>query len=59
MPKYDYICKCGHTFEVEKSYADNRKEKCPKCKSVKVRKIIGLSPTHFKGDGFTLSKSEE
>lgn len=59
MPKYSYRCNsCGNEFEVEKHYNDNSKQKCPKCNSDKTRKIIGIPSISFKGDGFTLSKSE-
>ena len=59
MPKYSYRCiACGKEFEVERHYNDNSKQKCPKCKSNKTRKIIGVPFIQFHGSGFTLSKSE-
>lgn len=60
MIKYDFKCNdCFHVFEVESSYGDEVKPKCPKCRSSKVRKVILTTSVHYKGDGFTLSKSEE
>lgn len=59
MIKYDYRCLvCATKFEVEKHYNDKKQEKCPKCNSKQVRKIIGVPSIAFVGDGFTLSNSE-
>ena len=57
MVKYDYKCqKCNHVFEVESSYGDDKKPKCPECRSSKVKKIIVLpSSVIYRGDGFTKS----
>lgn len=56
-PSYDVICtSCKHEFEIEKSYKDNKKIRCPKCKGFKVRKRITIVPAiSFHGDGFTKS----
>lgn len=60
MVKYDYKCQvCNHVFEVESSYNDDRKPKCPECKSSKVRKIILPTSIHYRGDGFTKSVSDD
>lgn len=60
MVKYDYKCeKCNYVFEVESSYTDDKKPKCPECRSSKVRKVILPTSVQYRGDGFTLSKSEE
>lgn len=57
MPTYDMKClSCGHEFTVSKSYDDNSKDKCPKCKKKKVRKIISVPSISFRGEGFTLGK---
>lgn len=54
MVKYDYRCeKCGKQFEHESSYSDNKKPKCPECRSSKVRKIILPSSVVYRGEGFT------
>jgi putative FmdB family regulatory protein len=59
MVKYDYKCAvCDNDFEVEKSYTSKKKVKCTKCKSPKVRKVIGVIPVIFKGSDFTLSKTK-
>lgn len=60
MVKYDFKCNnCDHIFEIESSYGKEVKPKCPECRSSKVRKVILATSVHYKGDGFTLSKSEE
>ena len=60
MVKYDFKCNnCGHVFEVESSYSDEIKPKCPECRSSEVRKVIPVTSVHYKGNGFTLSNSEE
>lgn len=61
MIRYDYICKeCGKVFEVQKeSYKDIKKVKCLNCKSLKVRKIIGVTPVIYKSEGFTLANKSE
>ena len=60
MIRYDYRCEeCCKVFEVQKeSYTDKKKEKCPNCKSLKVRKIIGSIPVIYKDNDFTLSKTK-
>lgn len=60
MVKYDYKCeKCNHIFEIESSYNDEKKPKCPECRSSKVRKVILPTSVHFIGGDFTKSVSEE
>lgn len=59
MVKYDYKCKdCEHEFEAQRAYTETKKEKCPNCNKTNTRKIIRVSSIQFRGDGFTLSKSE-
>lgn len=60
MPKYDYVCdKCGKSFEIELSYNNDQKVRCPNCKSKKVRKKITVIPfVKYVGDGFTLSRKK-
>lgn len=54
MIKYNYKClNCEKTFEVEYSYSDDKKPKCPECRSAKVRKIILPSSVIYRGEGFT------
>ncbi len=60
MVKYDFRCQgCGKIFEVESSYGEEIKPKCPECRSSKVRKIILATSIHYKGDGFTKSVSDK
>ena len=54
MPTYDYACaKCGHQFETFQSMSDKPLTRCPKCKTGKVRRLIGSGAgIVFKGSGF-------
>ena len=65
MPTYLYNCDaCNHEFEEFQKITDDPIHKCPKCKKLKVRKIItGGAGVIFKGSGFYANdykrKSEE
>ena len=61
MIRYDFKCEeCGAIFEVQRrSYQDKKKLKCPKCKTLKIRKIIGVTPVIYKSEGFTLANKSE
>jgi putative FmdB family regulatory protein len=54
MPTYDYVCEaCGHKFEELQSMKDDPLRKCPKCKKLKLRRLIGSGiGVIFKGSGF-------
>ena len=54
MPTYDYVCaKCGYQFEAFQSMSDAPLTKCPKCKTGKVKRLIGAGAGFmFKGSGF-------
>ena len=54
MPTYDYECKaCGHTFEKFQVITAPSIRKCPKCKKLKLRRLIGMGAgIIFKGSGF-------
>jgi putative FmdB family regulatory protein len=54
MPTYDYACgACGHTFEAFQSITEPRKRKCPRCKKLKLERLIGQGAGFlFKGGGF-------
>ena len=54
MPTYEYECEaCNHCFEQIQSMSDAVIRKCPKCKRLKVRRIIsGGAGFIFKGSGF-------
>ena len=54
MPTYDYECRgCKHKFEIMQKMTAGKKRKCPKCKKLKLRRIIGNGcGVIFKGSGF-------
>lgn len=54
MPTYDYQCQhCGHEFELFQQMSAPVKKKCPDCKSLKLKRLIGSgSAVVFKGSGF-------
>lgn len=54
MPTYDYECEaCDHKFELFQSISADPEKKCPKCKKMKLRRLIGTgAAVVFKGSGF-------
>ncbi|MCE2785290.1 MAG: FmdB family zinc ribbon protein [Pirellula sp.] len=54
MPTYDYECDaCGHRFELYQSISADPERKCPECKKLKLRRLIGTgAAVVFKGSGF-------
>ena len=54
MPTYDYQCEsCGHTFELFQSMSAPVKRKCPECRKLALKRLIGTgSGVLFKGSGF-------
>ncbi len=54
MPTYEYECQaCGHTLEELQSFSDKPLKKCPKCKKLKLRRLISAGAgVIFKGSGF-------
>ena len=63
MPTYDYACeKCGHTFEEFQSITADALRKCPACRKMGLKRLIGAGAAIiFKGSGFyqTDYRSEE
>ena len=60
--KYDYRCeKCGEVFEVESLIKDLGYDfPCPKCKSVRTRKIITTAPqVKFVGKDFYINRKDD
>lgn len=50
---YEYHCNfCGHEFEEEQSIKDSPLEKCPKCNSDTLKRMICSSTFILKGDGW-------
>ena len=54
MPTYDYVCDaCGHQFDLFQQMSDPVRRKCPKCGTLKLRRLIGTGAgVLFKGSGF-------
>ena len=54
MPTYDYVCDaCGHAFEEFQYIKEEPLRKCPECKKLKLRRLIGAGAAIvFKGSGF-------
>lgn len=54
MPTYSFRCQnCGHKFEKLQSIKASPLKKCPKCKKLKLKRLIGSgSGIIFKGSGF-------
>ncbi len=54
MPTYDYACpKCGHRFEQFQKMTDAPLRRCPRCKKLGIKRLIGGgSGLIFKGSGF-------
>jgi putative FmdB family regulatory protein len=54
MPTYEYHCSsCGHEFEQFQAITDGPLRKCPRCKQLKLKRLIGSGAgIIFKGSGF-------
>lgn len=54
MPTYDYQCQaCGHEFEEFQMMSAKSLRKCPECKKLKLKRLIGMGAgVIFKGSGF-------
>lgn len=54
MPTYDYVCEhCEHEFEEFQLITAKPLRKCPECKKLKLRRLIGAGAgVIFKGSGF-------
>jgi len=54
MPTYDYECDaCGHKLELFHSIMAEPEKKCPSCKKMKLRRLLGTgAAVVFKGTGF-------
>jgi putative FmdB family regulatory protein len=54
MPTYDYVCDaCDHQFELFQSITAEPERKCPVCRRLKLRRLIGPGAAIvFKGSGF-------
>ena len=57
MPTYEYKCDaCGHAFELFQSMSAEPTRRCPKCKKLKVKRLIGTGAgLIFKGSGFYIT----
>ncbi|MFH1458717.1 MAG: zinc ribbon domain-containing protein, partial [Candidatus Omnitrophota bacterium] len=42
MPTYEFECtQCGHAFELFQNMSEKPLRKCPKCRKLKVKRLIG------------------
>jgi len=57
MPTYEYECpKCGNHFEQFQSMKDEPLKRCPKCKKLGLKRLIGGGAgLIFKGSGFYIT----
>lgn len=57
MPTYEYQCDaCEHRFELFQSMTAAAVRKCPKCRKLKVRRLIsGGGGIIFRGSGFYIT----
>jgi len=57
MPTYDYVCpKCGHEFEQFQPMSDAPLKRCPKCKKLGLKRLVGAGAgLIFKGTGFYIT----
>jgi len=52
LPTYEYECpKCSNRFEQRRSFSDESRVTCPKCKR-EARRVFSPVPIIFKGSGF-------
>jgi putative FmdB family regulatory protein len=53
VPLYEYQCgACGHRFDHIQTYSDPILRKCPKCKKLKLKKLLSAPAVQFKGTGW-------
>jgi putative FmdB family regulatory protein len=54
MPTYEYVCPaCGYEFEAFQAITDGALRKCPQCKRLKLKRLIGSGAgIIFRGTGF-------
>jgi putative FmdB family regulatory protein len=54
MPTYEYACgNCGHTMEALQSIKSRPLRKCPSCRRLTLKRLIGTGAgIIFKGSGF-------
>jgi putative FmdB family regulatory protein len=57
MPTYEYVCpKCGHEFEQFQPMSDAPLKRCPKCKKLGLKRLVGRGAgLIFKGTGFYIT----
>ena len=53
MPLYEYLCRnCGHRFEQIQRFSDPIQKRCPKCRKLKLEKLLSAPAVQFKGSGW-------
>lgn len=60
MPFYEYVCQnCGYGFIDNKAINDRDIAICPKCRSVKVKRLLANPNVIYNGDGFYTTDNKD
>lgn len=58
MPVYQYACPdCGHQFEKQQKFTEEKIKVCPVCKKRRVHRVVGQVAVAFRGSGFYVNDS--
>ena len=58
MPVYQYACPdCGHQFERQQKFTDERLKVCPNCHKRHIHRVVGQVSVAFRGSGFYVNDS--
>jgi predicted nucleic acid-binding Zn ribbon protein len=52
VPKYDFLCSKGCTYESEESFGSSREQKCQKCKKGTAIRQLNVPTFRYRGMGF-------
>lgn len=58
MPVYQYACPdCGHQFERQQKFTDEKLKVCPNCHKRHIHRVVGQVSVAFRGSGFYVNDS--